>query len=197
MAIVFGILLIGLATAVAQNGGKQSTNAMNLSAMDYIEIQQLVSRYARAIDTCSNNGYNYADLYASDGWFASSRDGKVGNRLQGRDRLAAAAGGGERGCQKLQRDALHIHVLVNHVIETIPEGVQGTVDLVYPLEAGVGFDPLHSGHVGGYEHVYVKTPEGWRFKSVVHAMPVVTGSVSGDHSRTAVRSPWRDGAPRP
>ena len=33
-----------------------------LTAQDYIEIQQLIAKYARAIDTCSNNGYDYADL---------------------------------------------------------------------------------------------------------------------------------------
>ena len=29
-----------------------------LSALDYAEIGQLANRYAHAIDTCSNNGYD-------------------------------------------------------------------------------------------------------------------------------------------
>jgi len=33
-----------------------------LSALDYAEIGQLANRYALAIDTCSNIGYDYADL---------------------------------------------------------------------------------------------------------------------------------------
>jgi hypothetical protein len=41
-----------------------------LTALDYIEIQHLVSKYALYIDTCSNNGYDYADLFAPDGFFA-------------------------------------------------------------------------------------------------------------------------------
>ena len=31
-------------------------------------------------------------------------------------------------------------------------------------------DPGHTGHVGGYQDVYVKTPQGWRFKSRVHVV---------------------------
>ena len=34
-----------------------------LSPQDYIAIQQLVSKYAYAIDECTNRGYDYADLY--------------------------------------------------------------------------------------------------------------------------------------
>ena len=33
-----------------------------LSPQDYIAIQQLVSKYAYAIDECTNKGYDYADL---------------------------------------------------------------------------------------------------------------------------------------
>jgi 2,4-dienoyl-CoA reductase-like NADH-dependent reductase (Old Yellow Enzyme family) len=40
-----------------------------LTALDYFEIQQLANRYAQAIDTCSNNGYDYADLFTADGLF--------------------------------------------------------------------------------------------------------------------------------
>ena len=52
--------------------------APQLTALDYFEIQQLVAKYARAIDTCSNNGYDYADLFAEDGYFApdSERQGR-------------------------------------------------------------------------------------------------------------------------
>ena len=61
--------------AVAAQGG--AGNAGTLTPQDYIDIQQLVARYAYAIDNCTNNGYGYADLYVGDGWFAPSRDGKI------------------------------------------------------------------------------------------------------------------------
>src|SRR5688572_28032944 len=48
-----------------------------LTGLDYIEIQQLVSKYARAIDTCSNNGYDYADLFTADGYFAPEQGGNI------------------------------------------------------------------------------------------------------------------------
>ena len=47
----------------------QDKNTAALTAMDYIEIQQLVNKYGQDIDTCTNNGYDYADLYTTDGVF--------------------------------------------------------------------------------------------------------------------------------
>jgi hypothetical protein len=174
--VVVGALAALAALDAQQKAAQRSAKPMTLTAMDYIEIQQLVARYAHTIDSCSNNGYDYADLYTADGWFASSRNGRVGAKSQGRDKLAEAAGGGSRGCEKLRRpQGLWIHAMVNHEITPSPEGATGIVDLVYPLEHGKGFDADHSGHVGHYEDVYVKTPHGWRFKSRIHAMPPQDG----------------------
>jgi hypothetical protein len=33
------------------------------TALDYQEITQLINRYAYGIDTCANNGYDYADVF--------------------------------------------------------------------------------------------------------------------------------------
>jgi hypothetical protein len=159
-----------------QPGANTSAAPMGLTALDYIEIQQLVARYSRALDTCANNGYDYADLYTADGWFAAGRDGQVGTKFQGRDRLAEAAGGGSQHCAKLnQPGGLWIHTSANHVITPSSEGATGVVDLVYPLEHGGGFDTEHMGHVGHYEDVYVKTAQGWRFKSRIHVLSVSRG----------------------
>ena len=55
-------LLIACAVVVlAPNIGAQKSAAA-LTAQDYIDIQQLLNKYAFALDTCSNNGYDYADL---------------------------------------------------------------------------------------------------------------------------------------
>src|SRR5690606_19396429 len=58
-------LLLTAACAVASFAGHaqqaESPRHGELTALDYFEIQQLVASYARAIDTCSNNGYDYAD----------------------------------------------------------------------------------------------------------------------------------------
>ena len=129
-----------------------------LTALDYIEIQQLVNRYAFAIDNCTNNGYDYADLYTADGVFYWG----VGARKSvGREQLAEAAGGGRNGCRKLQQatadNPVATHTTVNLIIEPSPEGAIGKSYLVYPGVLGTHSDPTHSGHVGGYQDVYVKT----------------------------------------
>jgi len=136
-----------------------------LTALDYIEIQQLVSKYARAIDTCSNNGYDYADLFTADGYFAPEQNGKIGNKAQGRERLAEISGGGSRGCKNVGwiRQGVK-HLYVNHIITPTAEGATGTVDM---LMIGLGGDPYKIHHEGYYEDTYVKTPQGWRFKSRV------------------------------
>ena len=96
-ALAGGILWALLAAAASPAAAK---DAAPLTALDYIEIQQLVNRYAFAIDNCTNNGYDYADLYTPDGVFYWG----VGSRKSvGREELAEAAGGGKNGCKKLER----------------------------------------------------------------------------------------------
>lgn len=173
--VVVCMLVCGLAVRVGveaqETRPERPKKIMQLTALDYVEIQQLVARYAWANDTCGNNGYDYADLYTPDGWFGASRDGKLGNKSQGREQLAIAAGGGSRGCEKLKRpEGLWIHDIVNLVIQPSEDGATGKSRLVYPSLRGVSFDAEHAGHVGGYEYVFVKTANGWRFKSVIHVM---------------------------
>jgi hypothetical protein len=137
-----------------------------LTALDYFEIQQLVARYARAIDTCSNNGYDYADLFAADGAFIPSFDGKPGSPIQGRERLAAVSGGGSNGCKNVPWIEQGVrHIYTNHIITPTAEGASGVVDM---LMIGLGGDPNKIEYDGHYEDTYVRTPEGWRFKQRVH-----------------------------
>ena len=77
------ILVAGLTLAlaiVAQLPAAAQTAAgkvQELTALDYFQIQQLVVKYARAIDTCSNNGYDYADLFTPDGSFVPEANGML------------------------------------------------------------------------------------------------------------------------
>ena len=100
----------------------------SLTPQDYIAIQQLVSKYAYAIDECTNRGYDYADLYTADGAFYTSRGGKVLGRFEGRERLAEAARGGMPDCKDVPWAGI-VHMLVNHVIEPAPGGATGKVYL--------------------------------------------------------------------
>src|SRR5262245_58632943 len=67
LAVFSVILALCLATLVVQ--ARQSGGAVALTGADYAEIQQLSARYGQAIDSCADNGYEYARLYTPDGVF--------------------------------------------------------------------------------------------------------------------------------
>jgi hypothetical protein len=166
--VVASVLVLGFGLSpLAGTASAQSATA--LTALDYFEIQQLVAKYARAIDTCSNNGYDYADLFAPDGYFAASQNGAVVNKSQGREKLAEVSGGGSRGCKNVGwiRQGVK-HLYVNHIITPTATGAAGTVDM---LMIGLGGDPNKIRHEGYYEDTYTRTSNGWRFASRVHHVP--------------------------
>jgi len=162
--VVIALCAVVSRAACAQN--RAASSPRELTALDYIEIQQLVAKYARAIDTCSNNGYDYADLFTPDGAFIPSFDGKPGTPIQGRERLAEVSGGGSRGCKNVGWIVQGVrHLYVNHIITPTAEGATGTVDM---LMIGLGGDPNKIEYDGYYEDTYVKTARGWRFKQRLH-----------------------------
>jgi hypothetical protein len=158
----------------------QSQEPQQLTALDYIEIQQLVAKYARAIDTCSNNGYDYADLFTPDGIFQPDVPGLEMPPIQGREALAEVSGGGSNGCENVPWIEQGVrHIYSNHIITPTPDGATGTVDM---MMIGLDGDPYKIAHDGFYEDVYVKTAEGWRFQKRTHhallnaGQPVTTGA---------------------
>ena len=157
-----------LCAAISSGAQAQSSASKpgELTAQDYIEIQQLIAKYARAIDTCSNNGYDYADLYTADGAFIPSFEGKQLAPIVGREKLAAVSGGGTNNCKNVGWIVQGVrHLYANHVITPSPEGATGVVDM---LMIGLGGDPNKIEYDGYYEDTYVRTPQGWRFKQRVH-----------------------------
>jgi hypothetical protein len=160
------ILVASLAALVILPTSAHAQKVTPLTAMDYIEIQQLVAKYAKFIDSCSNNGYDYADLYTTDGIFMPMINGKPVPGIQGREKLAEVSGGGSKGCKNvgwIQQGVRHLYP--NHVIEATADGAKGTVDM---LMIGLGGDPNKIQYDGHYEDIYVKTPQGWRFKQRTH-----------------------------
>ena len=144
---------------------KPAGKPMELTALDYFQIQQLVAKRAH-IDTCSNNGYDYADLFTADGFFAPFQNGQIGRKSQGREALARVSGGGPNGCTGagwIRQGVKHIYV--NHIINPTPEGASGQVNM---LMIGLGGDKNKIEHDGTYIDTYEKTPQGWRFKSRIH-----------------------------
>ena len=73
----------------------------SLTALDYHQITQLINRYAYGIDTCANDGYDYADVFTDDGVFVdrnSDAGFAAGGRVlaRGREALAELVGGAGR-----------------------------------------------------------------------------------------------------
>ena len=164
---------LAILTAVPLAASAQQEKG-SLTPQDYIEIQQLVAKYAYAIDECTNKGYDYADLYTPDGSFGTSRNGKPGTRWVGRDRLAEAARGGMSDCKDVPWAGI-VHMLVNHVIEPAPGGATGKV---YLIAIGIDGEPGKVEAQGRYDDVYVKTAQGWRFKSRTHVLAPNQAEVS-------------------
>jgi len=72
------------------------------------------------------------------------------------------------------------HVIVNLVIDATPEGAIGKSYLVYPGKNGEYADAKHHGHDGGYQDIYVKTADGWRYRERIHVhAPQIPGEYTG------------------
>ena len=150
LAVVVAVVAAGTLGVV---WAQQRVAGGTLTAADYVEIQQLVARYAYAVDTHADNGYGYADLFAPDGVF--------GGTTKGRDALANLA----RTTQKDRGGPSYTrHYLTNVIIFPTPEGARGNQYLV-ALDVSEGGKASSVVHGGRYDDLYVKTPQGWRFKS--------------------------------
>jgi hypothetical protein len=154
--------LIGFAAALLAVGALSAQRAApapaTLSVDDRLEIKQLVSRYAYALDTGADNGMAYADLFAADGEFVGSR-----GTTRGREALGEL---GRLGFVDGRKPANGVaHFIMNHVIAPAPGGATGTQYMVL-VNIGENGQPGGSfSNVGGhYEDQYVKTAQGWRFK---------------------------------
>jgi uncharacterized protein (TIGR02246 family) len=151
--LAVALVAAALAPAAVRAQEKNNDKAPGLTALDYIEIRQLVARYAYAVDTGATDGNAYADLFAPDGAFLD----RTGRATTGREALIALARRNTRGPQSA------FHFIMNHVIEPSAEGATGKEYLVQ-LRIGEPGKPNDIFGGGRYEDVYVKTTQGWRFK---------------------------------
>src|SRR4029077_8107417 len=107
--VCVGVVAVTVSRAQERTAKTPATATM-LTAMDHVQIRQLVARYAWALDSGTDNGYAFADLFTPDGELARPD-------ARGREQLAAVARGGPRG------PAHPHHYSMNHVIQPPPEGV--------------------------------------------------------------------------
>jgi len=152
-----GPVLLGVALWFGTSVEIHGQAAPTLTAKDHVEIQQLATRYARAVDTRANDGQALADLFTPDGELVGPR-----GSARGRDELAALA---RRGVMAAERPVVDVsHFSMNHVIEPAPGGAVGKE---YVVLVNFGPDDKPGGEfssIGGhYEDRYVRTPAGWRF----------------------------------
>lgn len=137
--------------------------AEKLSAMDYIEIQQLVNRLNLALDYCGNGGRDFAALFTEDGEYVVDDGGKL-RTYKGAEQLAGLAGGPDCAVTRTAPRMYLSHVAENLVIEPAGSGAHGTAYAIYPGRKGKVFQADVAGQVGLYHDDYVRTPKGWRLK---------------------------------
>jgi SnoaL-like domain len=150
--------------------------ARPLTAMDYIEIQQLVNRLNIALDYCTNGGQDFADLFAEGGRFVIDEGNGNPRTFNTRQQLVSLAGGPD--CKALQDPPRsHIrHLAEGLVIQPTPDGAAGTSYAIYPANKGKHLNEDTAGQVGLYHDQYVRTAAGWRFAVRLHeTSPVVDG----------------------
>jgi hypothetical protein len=66
------------------------------------------------------------------------------------------------------------HLILSPIVVPTKDGATGTAVL---LALGVGHGANTIERQGGYRDVYVKTPQGWRFKSRWHVFPDMAHSI--------------------
>jgi hypothetical protein len=167
------------AAAVHQAAMAQAPAA--LTAMDHIEIQQLVSKFGFALDYCTNGGRDFADLFAEDGSYAIDAGDGTPRVFNTREQLERLAGGPD--CASVKPGPTETpagrsnvrHVSENLVVEAAPNGAKGKSYAIYPANKGRFIDAESAGQVGIFVDEYVKTPNGWRFKSRVHVLSPPVG----------------------
>jgi non-heme chloroperoxidase len=132
-----------------------------LTERDRTEIRGLVTRYAEALGGCAAD--DYANLFTEDGTFTSDDFRGAKHRqmygqkatLRGRDQLKELVRT-EEFCLDGKPRAAGSRPAPTVTIHASAEGARGS--------APIGTD-------GRYDDVYVKTAQGWRFKSRVVTMP--------------------------
>jgi hypothetical protein len=147
-----------------------------LTAMDYIEIQQLVNRLNFALDYCTTGGQDFADLFVEGGQFIIDQgDGKP-LVFDSRQKLVALAGGPDCKANQVPPRSYILHLAESLVIDAAPDGVRGKSYAIYPANKGKYLKEDTAGQVGVYHDKYVRTPNGWRFELRRHeTSPAVGG----------------------
>jgi hypothetical protein len=154
-----------------------SQSAPSLTALDYIEIQQLVNRLSFALDYCGNGGRDFADLFVAGGRFVIDQGDGAPNVIETREALIGLAGGPDCDSRRTPPSAYILHLAESLVIEPTADGANGMSYAIYPESQGQRFSEEVAGQLGIYYDEYVRTDDGWRFRSRRHVVNPVIGEV--------------------
>ena len=167
------IVLVGCACLAVLAGGavqaqQKRGKVQKLTGEDYAEIQMLSAKYGHAIDSCSDNGYGYSDLYTADGTFIDMWTDKAiaagGEKWTGREKLREIASGANvtgSPCSSPRFNGSISHLILNIVIAPSPEGATGNA---YMVELAAVRKPKRE---WGTTKTSMKTPDGWRIKNAL------------------------------
>ena len=146
-----------------------------LTALDYIQIQQLVNRLNFALDYCTHGGQDFADLFVAGGRFVIDEGAGKSRIFNSREQLAALAGGPDCEANKSPPRSDVLHLAASLVISASPGGARGTSYAIYPAHKGKYLREDVAGQVGLYHDEYVKTPQGWRMRLRRHEVTPTVG----------------------
>ncbi len=161
VAVLVSALAVPVATAAQTSGG-------SVSPADRAGIEQLLSHYNQALQSCSSK--EYADLFAADGTFSSDDfRGKTHHELYGK---SATLTGHDKLVQLVETEEFCLNAEQRAKRATARPRAMSFANLTLePRTDGIhGVLPLGNGG-GRYEDVYVKTSDGWKFKSRNVVMP--------------------------
>ena len=179
MRTTMSATFVGLASAalllLARSDAAAQT-AERLTAMDYIEIQQLVNRLNFALDYCTRGGEDFADLFVEGGEFTIDEGNGSPRTMRTRDELIALAGGPSCESRRTAPTAYILHLAESLVIEPSAQGARGKSYAIYPSSKGKYFREEVAGQLGLYHDEYVKTADGWRLKSRRHETSPTIGT---------------------
>ena len=157
-------------------GAARAGEAAALTAMDYIEIQQLVNRLNIALDYCTNRGQDFADLFVQGGKFVIDEGNDKPTSFNTREQLISLAGGPDCKAIQVPPRSYVRHLAEGLVIEPSSNGATGTSYAIYPANKGKFLREDVAGQLGLYHDQYVKTPQGWRVAVRLHeTTPVIDG----------------------
>jgi hypothetical protein len=150
----------GIVTMSVVAGQQNRAVASPLTALDYIQMQQLVAEGQWALYSGADEGRLYAQLFTPDG---------TSGTVTGSGALAAYAKGGRPGLRSL---------VTNVVIEATPQGASGR-HYEFMIRFIKGQDePVALDTTGRYDDDFVKTPAGWRIKKRVFVPSIFTSEAS-------------------